>query len=86
MKATNVTALNGYKINVSFENGVSGTIDLTDMLQKGIFRQLLDEAAFKKIYIDGSAVAWSDELEIDADNICAEILNTPPFELLHKPL
>jgi len=75
MKATGVEALAGYKIKVVFEDGVTGTIDLTDLVQKGIFQLLKDEALFQTVRTDGSAIAWSDELEIDADNIYAEILN-----------
>lgn len=37
MKAVKVKALPGYKIDVSFEDGVHGIIDLTEVVQKGIF-------------------------------------------------
>jgi hypothetical protein len=78
MKATEVKALNGYKIKVSFDDGVSGIVDLNELVQKGIFQVLKDEHAFQNVYTDGAAIAWSEELEIDADNIYAEIMNTEP--------
>ena len=84
MKAINVKALDGYKIHVVFDDGVTGVIDLKDLVQKGIFQPLKDESAFRNVHVHGSAIAWSDELEIDADNIYAEILNTDPTQLLHN--
>jgi len=85
MKAIDVTAQDGYKIKVVFSDGVSGIVDLHDLVQKGIFQPLQDEKKFRNVHTDGSAIAWSDELEIDADNIYAEILNTDPAQLLHTP-
>ena len=85
MKAIEVKAIEEYKIKVTFDDGVSGVIDLSEIVQKGIFRQLKDKNAFQNVYTDGIAIAWSDELEIDADNIYAEILNTEPADLLHTP-
>lgn len=85
MKAVDVKALNDYRINVVFADGVSGVVDLSDLVQKGIFQKLKDEQSFQKVYTDGSSIAWSEELEIDADNIYAEILKQEPAELLHNP-
>ncbi len=86
MKAIEVKALGGYRINVVFDDGISGVIDLNDLIQKGIFQKLKDEHAFQNVYTDGSAIAWSEELEIDADNIYAELLQKEPSQILHKPL
>jgi len=69
MKATKAKATGKYKINVSFDDGVCGTIDLKDLVQKGIFRELRDPILFAKVYTTGEAIAWSDNLEIDALNI-----------------
>jgi uncharacterized protein DUF2442 len=85
MKAIEVKALAGYKINVVFTDGVSGIVDLTDLVEKGIFRSLKNEDLFRHVYLDGSAIAWSAELEIDTDKIYAELLNKEPAQLLHSP-
>lgn len=85
MKVTNVKPLDGYKMEVAFSDGVSGIIDLNDLVQKGIFRQLKDENVFRNVYTDGSSIAWSEELEIDAEHIYAQIQNEDPAELLHTP-
>ena len=51
MKATAVKALQDYRIQLVFDDGVTGIVELHDLVQKGIFRQLKDETAFSKVYI-----------------------------------
>ncbi len=85
MKVVNVKALDGYKIEVVFNDGVTGIVDLNDLVQKGIFRQLKDENAFRNVYTNGLSIAWSEELEIDAAHIYAQLLNADPAQLLHTP-
>jgi len=84
MKAIEVRAMSNYNINVFFDDGVSGIIDLNDLVQKGIFQELKDEHLFNKVYINEHAIAWSEELEIDADNLYAEILCLNPIQLSNK--
>lgn len=84
MKATNVKAIGDYKISVAFDDDICGIIDLSYLTQKGIFRELSDLSLFAKVYTTGEAIAWSDELEIDALNIYAKIVNKDPSELAAK--
>ena len=84
MKATNVEAISNYRIRVSFDDGIFGIVDLTDLIQNGIFRELKDPITFGKVYTTGEAIAWSDDLEIDALNIYAKMANKEPSELAHK--
>lgn len=81
MKATNVKAIGAYKINVSFNDGVSGIVDLAYLIQKGIYKELKDPSLFANVYTTGEAIAWSDELEIDALNIYAKIVNKNPLDI-----
>ena len=85
MKAIDVKALDGYNIEVFYDDGVTGIVDLNDLVQKGIFQQLQNADAFKNVHTDGYAIAWSHELEIDAENIYDEILNIDPNQLPHIP-
>ena len=84
MKATDVKAIGDFKISVVFDDGVSGVVDLTGLTQKGIFQELRNTALFAKVYTTGEAIAWSDELEIDALNIYAKIVCKKPSELVEK--
>lgn len=82
MKAINVSVLPGYKLQVTFDDGVSGIINLKDFIGTGIFSALKDEDLFNKAYTTGYSIAWSDELEIDAIAIYAEIINKKPEDIL----
>ena len=83
MKVKNVIALTEYKLQVTFDDGVSGTVDLGDFIQRGIFSSLKEERLFSKVYTNGYSIAWSDELEIDALTIYAEFLDKSPNEILN---
>lgn len=86
MKVVNVKALSGYKLHVVFDDGISGTVDLKDFVATGIFSSLKNEAAFNKVYTTNYSIAWSEELEIDALAVYAEIVNKSPQELLSGSL
>ena len=82
MKAISVNPLHDYKLQVSFDDGVSGIISLKDFIKNGIFSVLQNEDFFKKVYTNGYSVAWSDELEIDTLAIYAEILKKNPEDII----
>jgi len=84
MRAIDVKAIGNHNISVSFNDGISGIVDLSDLIQKGIFRDLQDPIFFAKVYTTGEAIAWSDDLEIDALNIYAKIVKKEPSEFAHK--
>ncbi len=84
MKAIDVKAIGNHKISVAFDDGTCGTVDLIDLVQKGIFRELRDPILFAKVYTTGEAIAWSDDLEIDALNVYAKIVKKDPSELARK--
>ena len=84
MKAIEVKALSDYRISVAFDDDICGIVDLGYLTQKGIFQQLSDPAEFAKVYTTGDAIAWNDELEIDALNVYAKIINKDPSELAQK--
>lgn len=81
MKAIGVEALPGYNINVLFDDGVRGVINLGELVSYGIFQTLQDEKLFSNVYTTGYSIAWSDELEIDALTLYAELLNKQPEDV-----
>ena len=73
MKVQEVKYIADYTINIKFDDGISGTIQLNDLVQKGIFKVLQDKNLFAKVYTNGYSIAWSDELEIDATKIYSDL-------------
>jgi hypothetical protein len=82
MKVVDVNSLLGYKLQVTFDDGVSGVIDLIDFIKIGIFSVLQNEGLFNKVYTNGYSIAWSDELEIDALTVYAELSGKSPEDML----
>jgi hypothetical protein len=75
MKRPNrITALPGYKLDVSFPDGTTGIIDLSDFVGKGVFTSLQDEAYFKTVHIGAfGQIAWSEDIGICSDAAYLEI-------------
>lgn len=86
MKPIEVKALSEYRLHLSFDNGVSGIVNLKELVKKGIFIPLQDMELFNNVYVTKSSVAWSQELEIDALALYAKILNKKPSEVRDRNL
>jgi hypothetical protein len=84
MKVVSVFPLPNYQLEVSFEDGVFGIISLANFLQTGIFSVLQDEALFKQVKFNQSALFWNEELEIDLLNIYLELSGKHFDELFPK--
>ena len=81
-KPTCVEAREGYTIWVEFEDGVNGVIDLSEEMDKPVFGPLRDRAFFKSVRIvDGDHVAWSDDLDLCAEAMYADITGTTLYKL-----
>ena len=78
MKIKNVKYTGDYSIEVEFEDGINGIVDLSEFIGTGIFSILKDPLQFAKVYTTGYSVAWSDDLEIDAANIYSELTGKDP--------
>jgi hypothetical protein len=78
MKIKHVTYAGDYSIQIEFEDGINGIVNLSDLIGAGIFSVLKDPVQFAKVYTTGYSVAWSDDLEIDAANIYSELTGKDP--------
>ena len=86
MKVQEVKYISDYIISIKFDDGVYGTIELSDLVQKGIFKVLQDKNEFAKVYTNGYSIAWSNELEIDATTIYSELTGKNFGEILAPKL
>jgi len=86
MKAVDVKALGDFRIKVVFDDGVSGVVDLSDLIRKGIFKVLQDPKLFGNVTTDGVAISWNEQLEIDAFKIYADIVKKSPSDLINNIL
>ncbi len=81
MKVISLIPQPKYKLQITFDDGVCGVVDLEDLVQKGIFQVLKDERLFNQVSFNRSAIFWSEEMEIDLLNIYMELANKSFDEL-----
>ena len=57
--------LENYKINLTFNDGITRAVDLGSMLKrsKGVVRELLDMDLFKQVYCDGHTICWPNKVD-----------------------
>ena len=80
-KLTDVHVLKYPMLRVTFDDGMSGDIDLSDDINtKPIFAELRDETFFRKValHIDGFSLGWKldqlyKELDLSADGLRADV-------------
>ena len=58
LHVTNAKHLTGYRIDVSFNDGRHGTVDLEPWLQGPIFEPLRDPEQFISFRLEGHTLAW----------------------------
>jgi hypothetical protein len=71
-KITHVEARPGHKLRVGFENGEARLFDVTPYLDRGVFRELRDQAYFQRVRLVWGGVEWPHEQDLSADTLyCA---------------
>ena len=74
LKPVAVTALSGYKLRVKYADGVTGEVDLSRLVGKGVFAAWNDPSAFQGVTIgDHGELRWSDNIDLCSDAVYLEI-------------
>jgi hypothetical protein len=74
--------LDGYKIWLKFDDGIAGEVDLSHLAGKGVFVSWNNYENFKKVSMEnGRSLAWSDEIDLDADSLYMKLTGKGPEEL-----
>jgi len=71
-----VKPLEGFKLFLSYNDGVEGMVDLSHLKGKGVFLWWEKEDNFSKVFIDKwGAIVWNDELDIDSLSCYLKLTN-----------
>ena len=72
---TSVSARGRFRIWVAFADGTEGEIDLSELVEKGVFRALKEKGAFEKVFVDPEAktVAWPGGLDLAPDALYKDL-------------
>ena len=82
VKPVSVIALPGYKLRVEYADGVSGEVELSHLVGKGIFAAWKDPAVFESVVIgDQGEIRWNDDIDLCSDAIYLEITGKSPEDI-----
>jgi hypothetical protein len=77
-----VEPLEGYRLRLTYTDGVSGIADVSRLAGKGVFRLWEEPGAFGRVSIgSGGELHWSDEVDLCADSLYLEITGKSPQEV-----
>lgn len=64
--------ISDYKIKVTFDNGQVRIADCSKWVGGGIFETLRDKEYFKKFFVDGWTISWSNGADIAPETLYLE--------------
>ena len=68
-RISEVTAIDGHKLQLLFDNGERRIYDCSELLSFGVFQELQDEKYFKQARVLGGTVVWPHEQDICPDTL-----------------
>jgi hypothetical protein len=77
---TEMRILDGYKLQLTFDNGKSGVLDCKPFIDKGgVFSKLLDPKFFKSVEINKElgVLSWGDEIDIAPETVYSIATGSP---------
>ena len=89
-RVTNVKVLQAYRLELTFDDGTSGTVDLSHLAGKGVFACWNDPAAFAQARVGPSGeLAWGDQIDLCPDALYLKGTGKKPEEIFpalrHEP-
>jgi hypothetical protein len=86
LKPIQVKALPNYVLWIQFNDGIEGTVSISDIAGQGVFAPLTNQDFYQQVYIDqqSGAVAWSEDLDIDFLTLYLEIKGLTFEEYLNQ--
>lgn len=64
-RVKSVQALEGYRLAVTFNDGLEGIVDLSDALNGPAFEPLRKPEFFRQVFVSNGVVAWPNDVDLD---------------------
>jgi hypothetical protein len=75
---TSVRPLDDYKLDVTFDDGTNGVVDMKDRLFGPVFEPLRDRALFERVSVDEfGAICWPNGADLAPDALHERMRRTP---------
>jgi hypothetical protein len=81
-KVASVKVLDGFRLALTFNDGMAGEVDLSDLSGKGVFAAWLDRRYFENVKIGSSGeLLWGDQLDLCPDALYLRLTGEKPEDL-----
>ena len=81
-KVVSVRVLERYLLDVAFDDGVSGVVDLSHLAGQGVFSAWSEAGAFERVAIGaGGELVWGDLIDLCPDSLYLKVTGKTPEEL-----
>ena len=82
IKIRKVNVLQGYRLELVFDDGVCGVVDLSDLVGKGVFAFWRDRHAFEQVRIGSfGELVWGDKIDLCPDSLYLRATGKKPEEI-----
>ena len=83
IRPTAVEPREGYRIWLRYSDGVTGEVDLSGLVGRGVFAAWQDRRFFESVrLIEGGAVAWGEDIDLCPDALYLEITGKTVAEIM----
>jgi hypothetical protein len=81
-KITHVTVLDNYQLELNYDDGMMGIVDLSHLAGKGVFSLWDDYDVFRGVKIGTSGeLVWNDQVDLCPDSLYLKLTNQKPEDL-----
>ena len=88
VKITKLKVLNAYRLELTFDDGVCGIVDLSELVGKGVFAFWRDRHVFEQVRIGSlGELIWADQIDLCPDSLYLRATGKKPedvFPALHR--
>ena len=81
-KIVDVSVMQNYRLELKFADGVTGTVDLSNLVGKGVFSYWNDYESFKQVKIGSSGeLIWNKQVDLCPDSLYLKVTRQKPEDL-----
>ncbi len=62
----------GYRLHLTFNDGLTKTVDFSQWLEGPMFERLQDKAFFQRFFVEGGTVVWPNGADIAPETLYAQ--------------
>jgi len=81
-KVSKVKTLQGYRLDLTFDDGVNGVVDVSDLVGRGVFALWRDHRVFEQVRIGSfGELVWEDKIDLCPDSLYLKATGRQPEDV-----